>query len=229
MSKLGGKVRHDRCGSDRVTVRTPRERRLVTPSSVTQPDLDDVDAGAPLDIVQVVRSDGFAGVERYITQISESLCVRGHRMTVIGGDPQQMVAALPPEVVFSAAPTLFDATRALLRHRRTQLVHAHMTAAELSASLTHPIVRAPIVATRHFAADRGRGPVARLIADWSARSVACDIAISAFVAGRVRVRPSSYRTVSPHRNKRISMRRRWLCSNGSSRRRCLTSACEPGR
>ncbi len=49
-----------------------------------------VDVEGPLNVVQVVRSDAFAGVERYVSQVSATLATRGHRVSVIGGDPTRM-------------------------------------------------------------------------------------------------------------------------------------------
>jgi glycosyltransferase involved in cell wall biosynthesis len=60
-----------------------------------------------------------------------------------------------------------------------------MTSAEASAFLARPFTRAPTVATRHFAADRGSSPVRRALARVTARPIAADIAISEFVAATV--------------------------------------------
>ena len=60
-----------------------------------------------------------------------------------------------------------------------------MTAAELAAGLTHPIVRAPIVVTRHFAKPRGSSAPSRLLGRAIARTVTAQISISAFVAARI--------------------------------------------
>jgi glycosyltransferase involved in cell wall biosynthesis len=139
----------------------------------------------PLAIVQVVRSDGFAGVERYICQVSNVLADRGHRVVVIGGDPTRMRSELVAGVDHVAAATVARTTRALVGRRRVDVVHAHMTAAETAAWLARPVQRAPIVATRHFADDRGSSGPARLVARLVARSIAVDIAISRFVADSV--------------------------------------------
>ncbi len=144
-----------------------------------------LDQGGRLAIVQVVRSDGFAGVERYITEVSASLSSRGHRIAVVGGDPARMASELPSGVSHRPARTVAGTSAALLHHRDVDLVHAHMTAAETAAWLVRPVLRAPIVATRHFAADRGSSAAARLLAGRTSRSVARDIAISRYVAGGV--------------------------------------------
>ena len=139
----------------------------------------------PLAILQVVRSDGFAGVERYICQVSNVLADRGHRVVVIGGDPTRMRSELVAGVDHVAAATVARTTLALVGRRRVDVVHAHMTAAETAAWLARPVQRAPIVATRHFADDRGSSGPARLVARLVARSITVDIAISRFVADTV--------------------------------------------
>jgi glycosyltransferase involved in cell wall biosynthesis len=141
--------------------------------------------GGPLTIVQVVRSDEYAGVERYVSEVSSSLASRGHRVTVIGGEPARMRAELPPQVSIRGARTVAGTAVALLGRRDADLVHVHMTAAEIAAWLVHPVVRAPIVATRHFPAERGSSPPARMVARWASRSLARDVAISRFVAEQV--------------------------------------------
>jgi glycosyltransferase involved in cell wall biosynthesis len=130
----------------------------------------------------VVRTDEYAGVERYVTEVSTALAARGHRVAVIGGDPARMRAELPPQVSHQPANTVARAALALLGWRDADLVHAHMTAAETAAWIVHPVLRAPIVATRHFSAVRGSTRAARLFTRWASRSIARDLAISRFVA-----------------------------------------------
>ncbi len=60
-----------------------------------------------------------------------------------------------------------------------------MTAAEMAAWLARPFQRAPIVATRHFAHDRGSSAPVRVLAHLASRSITVDIAISRFVAGSI--------------------------------------------
>ncbi len=141
--------------------------------------------GSSLSIVHVVVTDAFAGVERYVCQVASRLAEDGHRITVVGGDPDRMRAESDPRVETVPASGLLAAARVLAGQRRADLVHVHMTAAEGAAWLARPGHRAPIVATRHFANERGSTPLARSLAKVVNRSVACDIAISEFVAGRV--------------------------------------------
>jgi glycosyltransferase involved in cell wall biosynthesis len=156
---------------------------------VTPPEGPDGDPGRPagtsLSIIQTVRSDGFAGVERYICQVTNAMVGRGHQVVVIGGDPERMHSELDPGIEHVPASSVPGAVRALLGHRRADIVHAHMTAAETAAWLAHPVQRAPIVATRHFAAERGSSRPARLVAAMVSRSISLDIAISQFVASSI--------------------------------------------
>ena len=123
-----------------------------------------------LSVVQVVRSNAFAGVERYMCQVANGLVSRGHHLTVIGGDPDRMHSELDSRVDYRAAETVLRTARALAGQRPADVVHAHMTAAEGAAWLARPFQRAPIVATRHFPGDRGSGRVARALAHVAARS-----------------------------------------------------------
>jgi glycosyltransferase involved in cell wall biosynthesis/GT2 family glycosyltransferase len=138
-----------------------------------------------LRVAHVVVTDAFAGVERYICQVANGLAARGHQVDVIGGAPARMLAELDNTVTHRPATTLPAGARALVGARGADLVHVHMTAAEASAFIAHPIDHAPIVATRHFAADRGSSPVRRVLARITARPIAADIAISEFVARSV--------------------------------------------
>jgi len=93
-----------------------------------------------LAIVHAVRTDEFAGVERYVTEVSTSLAARGHRVAVIGGDPERMRAELPPNVPHQAARTVAQTAAALFDWRQVDLVHVHMTATEIAAALDAPVV-----------------------------------------------------------------------------------------
>ena len=138
-----------------------------------------------LRIAHIVVTDNFAGVERYICQVANGLAARGHQIDVIGGTPGRMRAELDRTIGFRPARTLASGTRALVATRGVDIIHVHMTTAEASAYIAHAIDDAPIVATRHFAADRGSSPVRRALARITARSIAVDIAISEFVARTV--------------------------------------------
>ncbi len=135
-----------------------------------------------LRVVHVVVTDAFAGVERYICQVANGLSARGHQVDVIGGAPDRMGGELDHTVVHHPAASVPAGVRALVATRHADLVHVHMTAAETCAFLAHGIDDAPIVATRHFAADRGSTVLRRAWARVAARPIVADVAISEFVA-----------------------------------------------
>lgn len=134
------------------------------------------------DVVHVVCTDAFAGVERYVTTLARTQDARGLRVHVLGGAAARMPAELAGTGVrWAPAPTPLRAAAAL-RRLDARLVHAHMTAAELAAVTA---ARAPVVATRHFADRRGSSVVGRAVGRYVAPRLAAQIAISAFVAARV--------------------------------------------
>lgn len=134
------------------------------------------------DVVHVVCTDAFAGVERYVTTLARTQDARGLRVHVLGGAADRMPAELAGSGVrWAPAPTPLRAAAAL-RRVDTRLVHAHMTAAELAAVVAG---RAPVVATRHFADRRGSSAAGRLVARVVGPRIAAQVAISRFVADRV--------------------------------------------
>ena len=139
--------------------------------------------GAGLRLVHAVRSDAFAGVERYLTYVAPELARRGHDVVVIGGDPARMEPVLAPAGVrHHPATTTAAVARALLAADRTDLVHTHMTAAELAAVATRARLRRPIVTTLHFASRRGGAGAKASAYGLMQRSFAREVAISEFVA-----------------------------------------------
>lgn len=145
------------------------------------------DAVQPLTIIQAVRSDNFAGVERYISTVSAGLAQRGHSVVAIGGDPANMSNS-DAGATFEHLPAVrtIDVARQLVCHaRRADVIHVHMTAAEMGAVVASPAVKAPIVATRHFAARRGSSMRARLAGSLIIRRLDAQISVSRFVASEV--------------------------------------------
>lgn len=140
-----------------------------------------------LRIVHAVRSGGFAGVERYVATVTTALAARGHAVAVIGGEPTAMRDVLRgSDVAYLPAARTAEVTTGLLRTARdADVIHLHMTAAEWAAVLTWPVVRRPLVATRHFAARRGRSVAVRIGSRLVRRRLALQIAISKFVADAV--------------------------------------------
>ncbi len=134
------------------------------------------------EVVHVVCTEAFAGVERYVSTLARWQDERGTRVLVLGGDPTRMPSELAGTGVgWRPAATWRQAARQLVSSRPA-VVHAHMTAAELAAVLT---ARAPVVATRHFAERRGSSLPARTVGRYLTGRIAAQIAISSFVAERV--------------------------------------------
>jgi glycosyltransferase involved in cell wall biosynthesis len=138
---------------------------------------------ARLHVRHLVRSDGFAGVERYLTYVGPELVRRGHEVSIVGGAPGPMQAALSgTRVTFTAARTVSGVIRAAVATPTPDVLHAHMTAAELSATLAALRVRCPVVATLHFGAGRGHSAPTRLAYRSIARRLDAELAVSQFVA-----------------------------------------------
>jgi len=118
--------------------------------------------------------------------VAPELARRGHEVTVVGGDPLRMAPVLDPVgVAHLPARTTADvvwATRTATRGGRPDLVHTHMTAAELAGVVTLPLVRRRLVTTRHFPAPRGRDRSSRRVWGVLPHLMAAEIAISQFVA-----------------------------------------------
>lgn len=141
-------------------------------------------------IVHAVRSDGFAGVERHISRLAAGQRAAGHHVTVIGGDGPAMAAATGRADVelVAAADSVRAVASALRDHARdADVVHVHMTAAELAAGLAGALGRRmpPVVTTRHFAAPRGSGALGAPVAALARHRVRAQIAISRYVAAHV--------------------------------------------
>lgn len=137
----------------------------------------------PLHVAHAIRSDGFAGVERYVSMSARRLAQLGHEVTVVGGQATRMRTELSgTAVTFIPAATTLEVWRALVGLRdRPDLIHAHMTAAELAAIGSRVRRQRPIVATLHFAAQRGATVPGRAIRPFVRRFLTEQLAISDFV------------------------------------------------
>jgi glycosyltransferase involved in cell wall biosynthesis len=153
-------------------------------------------------IRHLVCTDNFAGVERYVASTAAELARRGNTVEVIGGDPERMRDALRSgPVAHVAASSVVAVARANVRAPKPDLVHAHMTAADIAAVATRPLVRRPIVSTLHFAQPRGHDAATRLAYRCLRPLLAAEIAISTTVAnavgGDVTVIPNGVPTPRP--------------------------------
>jgi glycosyltransferase involved in cell wall biosynthesis len=135
-------------------------------------------------ITHVIRSDSFAGVERYVCTAARRQDEFGHDVVVIGGNAERMTEALTTtSVQWRPATTVRVARRQLRSTRSADVVHAHMTAGELAAATM--LSSSKVVSTRHFASRRGASLVGRGVAGLIAGRIAAQIAISTFVAEAV--------------------------------------------
>ena len=137
-------------------------------------------------IVHVIRSDGWAGVERHVSELARAQVGLGDEVTVIGGDPDRMAAALGPDIRALPAARTAGVTLALTRLGGPfDVVNTHMTAADLGAFLSPRHRSAAMVSTRHFAAARGAVPLLRPVVRAVGRGLAGQISVSRYVADHV--------------------------------------------
>ena len=143
---------------------------------------------SPLRIIHVVRTRNFAGVEQFVRRLALAQARAGHRVAVIGGDPERMAPALQAARIGFAASGggLRDALLLRGAARRADVVATHMTAADAVAATALLGLDAALVATRHFTRRRGsRAP--RPVYPAIERRIDAEIAISAAVARSIRV------------------------------------------
>ena len=139
-----------------------------------------------LRILHAIRSDGFAGVEHHVATLAVAQRTLGHRVAVIGGDATAMRAAIDdPAINHRPAVTVLDTAHAIDEWRHCDILHVHMTAAEIAAVLAVRSWSVPVVSTRHFGGRRGASLGGRLAAPVVERRISAQIAISAYVAGLI--------------------------------------------
>ena len=139
-------------------------------------------------ITHLACTDAFAGVEQYIAYVSRQQSAIGHQVIVLGGSAMDMPSALAgSNVRWRPAPSVLAAVRTLPREPG-DVVHVHMTAAEVAAITTKPLHRRPVVATLHFAQERGSDRFRSALFRQLPRFLDAQISISRFVADRSGVR-----------------------------------------
>lgn len=137
-------------------------------------------------IVHVVRTENFAGVERYVTVLAVSQAAGGDDVLVVGGQPSAVVSELQGSgVAFIPAGSLAHVVGVLDSVRGAHVFHVHMTEAEGAALLAIRARHVPTVATRHFGAPRGKTLLGRLGRPLIQRRISAQIAVSRFVATRI--------------------------------------------
>jgi glycosyltransferase involved in cell wall biosynthesis len=134
-----------------------------------------------LRVVHLVVTDAFAGTERYVVDVASELSRVGHDVTVVGGQAERMQCELASDVGWRPGSNIPQALRSMTHLRDADVVHCHMTYAEAVVAAT-PRLRARVVATRHFAAERGASIGGRLVRPLLRRRIDLEIGISAFVA-----------------------------------------------
>lgn len=142
--------------------------------------------GRTLHVAHVVVTDGAAGTERYVADVATRQAAAGHQVTVVGGGEWFMTAALPAGVGWRPGATPAVAARALRALGGVDVVHAHLTAADLVAVATRPWHGGRVVSTRHTATPRGATPAARAVARVLERGIDVEVCTSAFVRAEVR-------------------------------------------
>src|SRR3954454_16149879 len=137
-------------------------------------------------IVHAVRSDAFAGVESHVARLARAQALAGDDVTVIGGHPDRMTAVAGAGVRTLPSTTVSHVLKAVRRWAPgADVVHAHMTAAEIACAAAMLAVSTPLVATRHFASGRANNPSSTAAAAVPARRVAAHISISHYVADTI--------------------------------------------
>ncbi len=142
-------------------------------------------------ILHLVGTANFAGTERYVVEVAGEQSRRGHRVHVVGGEEAAMRALLPAAVRFRPGATTVRALLSMAWAGRQDVVHSHTPKADFVAVLGSPLSGGRRVSTRHIAAPRGYGRLARALAPWVERSLARELAVSAFLAGQVDTRPDA--------------------------------------
>lgn len=143
-------------------------------------------------IIHAIVSDAFAGTERYVGLLAAAQGRAGHDVVVVGGAGPEMGSMLEEVgmVGWRSGATVTEVLKEIRRAARPgapDVVHAHLTAAEISAAVAFPLKHhGPlVVSTRHIAARRGSTPAARIAGRLVASRLDGQLAPSRFLADRV--------------------------------------------
>ncbi|GAA2493421.1 glycosyltransferase family 4 protein [Terrabacter carboxydivorans] len=137
-------------------------------------------------VLHAVRSDAFAGVESHVARLARAQVSAGDEVLVVGGDPRRMTVAAGPGVRTLPSTTVGDVLRRVRQWAAgADVVHAHMTAAEIACATAMVGMETPLVVTRHFARGRGSNPLSTVVAAAAGRRVDAQIAISHYVADTI--------------------------------------------
>lgn len=142
-----------------------------------------------LRVAQVVATDAFAGAERYATSLAIGLSRLGADAALVGGSAPGVRTAIVDAGAHLAhfpAAGLSSAWSQLRKLGPLDIVHAHLTTAEVAATLAFPTrSRAAVVSTRHIAARRGSSLAGRMAAPFVRARLDGQLAPSTHVAERV--------------------------------------------
>ncbi|GGB38003.1 glycosyl transferase family 1 [Flexivirga endophytica] len=136
-----------------------------------------------ISVTHVTASDRYAGVEAHIRTLATAQARAGLEVSVVGGAPERMQTELTSYGVgFTPARTVWDAVLAV-RRSGTQVIHSHLTAADLAAYLGTRLSRTPVVATRHTPQSRGATRLRReALRHTVSRAIAAETAVSGYAA-----------------------------------------------
>jgi GT2 family glycosyltransferase/glycosyltransferase involved in cell wall biosynthesis len=141
----------------------------------------------PARITHLVVTDNSAGTERYVSEVAGRQADNGHQVTVIGGDKTHMRAALPASVTWRPGGTVRRAAQSLLTGGSQDIMHTHLTAADLVGAATAAWHGGQVVSTRHIAKPRGTTLAARIVSGLVRGRIAAEIAISEHVREAIEV------------------------------------------
>lgn len=138
-------------------------------------------------IRHLVLTESFAGAEQHVCVLASAQARHGHEVEVWGGHPGAMRERLDDGVAFAPSPGIVDALRLTMRAARVDILHAHMTKAEIAATTAARLLTrgGAVVSTRHFAAVRGSSKAGHLVRPALRRTVTTQIAVSEFVAASI--------------------------------------------
>ncbi|MGC0250072.1 glycosyltransferase family 4 protein [Pseudactinotalea sp. Z1748] len=140
-------------------------------------------------VLHAIRSGAFAGVERHVAALARAQVIAGHDVAIIGGRQESMRAEVTGHRVrLWPGETTLEVARRLRRVAPgADIVHVHMTAAEIAVTLAAAGLRdfPAVVTTRHFARARGSGIGKALRAALARRRLSTQISVSGYVAEHV--------------------------------------------
>jgi glycosyltransferase involved in cell wall biosynthesis len=142
-------------------------------------------------VVHLVTTRRFAGAERYIADVAIETASHGWDVAVVGGSGTTMRRTLGHAARWLPGAGPVETLASLVRIGRVDICHVHMTKAEALAVAARSIHRAPVVATRHFAAPRGQTRLGSALGPAIAKRLARQIAVSEFVARKIEAPPDA--------------------------------------